>query len=411
MKVVGLICEYNPFHNGHLYHLEAAKKATGADYVVVVMSGQFVQRGEPAIIDKWSRTKSALLCGADLVIELPVIFATSSAEFFAMASVSLLESLGVVDSFCFGSESGNITALDQVADILWAEPLKYKELLSEELKKGLNFPAAREASMIKYTTKNIASVLKTSNNILGIEYLKATKRIQSKMHPITIQRIGADYNDSSIHHQIASATAIRKALANQSDMSSIQAQVPDSTFQSFVNGLEKGFAPIYYKDFFTLIKYALLHKSTEEISQILDVTEGLENRLLSSIKNAKSLNEFFEKVGTKRYTNTKLQRAILHIILNITKEDFLRYTINGYVQYIRILGFKTSAQPLLKAIKDNATIPLVVNVSHGMNNLTSLQKMMLEAEIYATELYNTIVFDKYRTHPRNDYTQQIIKIM
>ena len=217
MKIVGLITEYNPFHNGHLYHIKESLRVTGADAAVVVMSGDYVQRGTPAIMPKRIRAEMALMCGAGAVFELPVCYATGSAELFALGSVSLLESLGIVDSICFGSECNDLPILEQLAELLLEEPEAYQILLKDYLKQGMSFPRARQEAILSYTEDpRFAEILRNPNNILGIEYLKAIKKLGSRMEPYTIARRGAQYHDEELDSDYSSATAIRSLLAYSS---------------------------------------------------------------------------------------------------------------------------------------------------------------------------------------------------
>lgn len=238
MKVVGIVAEYNPFHNGHRYHIEEARKCTGADFVVVVMSGDFVQRGEPAVIDKYHRTEMALSQGADLVLELPAAFACASAEYFATGAVSLLHALGCVDTLCFGSECGHLDLLEEIADLFIQEPSEYKEYLKTALKSGYSFPAARDEALKEYfaedlvKTAQIASVLSAPNNILGIEYIKALKVLGSSIRPVTITRMGQGYHETTFSDSFCSATALRRLLETPNTAPGcMQSQVPEAVFR------------------------------------------------------------------------------------------------------------------------------------------------------------------------------------
>jgi len=413
MKTVGIVTEYNPFHKGHQYHIETSKNITGADYCVAVMSGNFVQRGDPAIIHKWARTRSALECGADIVVEIPVHYATSSAEFFSMASIALLNNTGIVDAVCFGSEIGDIKDLDAIASILAKEPIDFKEVLAEYLKQGLNFPTARAKALIEYLPNlNIEKVINSPNNILGIEYLKALKRLGSNITPYTIKRIGSGYHDEDTSASIASATAIRKQLKlDLENKESLKQMLPEAAYYELNKSIIKDkCSPIFPDDLLSLLRFKLLTLSPKELKKVLDITEGLENRILSSIMNAKTMEELLDTLMTKRYTRTKINRALLHILLDIDKKSFIVFNRNGYAQYIRVLGFKERARPLMKKMKEQASIPIIGNIKSSEKKLTSLQKKMLSDEIKATDIYNTIVLSKYGTLLRNDYTHPMIII-
>lgn len=417
MRVTGIIAEYNPFHNGHKYHILKSKEITDSDYCVVVMSGNYVQRGEPAMIDKWARTKAALLNGADVVIELPVHYATSSAEFFSLASITLLNNLGVVNSICFGSEVGNIDSLNYIAETLAFEPYEFKILLNNYLKTGISFPKARNKALEDYyhnnkinIPENITKVLNSPNNILGIEYLKALKKLKSNIKPYTIKRIGAGYHDEDSKIPLASASAIRKLLKNNDNLNKLRTMVPPTSYDIIINEITSNLSPIFYSDIFYLLRYKLLISDSSYLSNITDITEGLENRILSSILESTSINELIKRLSTKRFTNTKINRALLHILLDIDKKSFQTFTHNGCSQYVKVLGFNSKSQILMKKIKDNTILPLIVNVKDSEKYLNPLQNKMLKDEIMSTNVYNTIVMNKYKVCPKNDYTQPIIII-
>lgn len=410
MKVVGLITEYNPFHFGHMYHVQKSKEITGADYCVVVMSGNYVQRGEPAIVDKWTRSKIALQSGIDAVIELPVHYATASAEFFALASISLLQSTGIVDSICFGSESGEVMELEKIADALNNPSPLFQSALEMPLKNGLRFPVARAMAIEQTMGLGSAQIISSPNNILGIEYIKALKRLNSDIKPYTIKRLGAAYHDSDAQQPIASATAIRKQLSSARNLDALEKLLPQASYVELSRAITQFICPVFLNDFFPLLKYKLLTTTPAQLSNILDVTEGFENRIIHALQKAHSYTELLELLATKRYTNTKISRALLHILLDITKDRLNIFNNNGYAQYIRILGFQLKSQCLMQSIKKNSSIPLIVNVKDSIEKSTSLQKNMLLDEIRSTHIYNTVVCSKTGVLMKNDYTQPIITL-
>ena len=275
-RVLGIIAEYNPFHNGHLYQIQKAKEQTNADYVVAVMSGNFVQRGNTSIVNKWAKAEMALQNGVDLVIELPVLYATSSAENFADGAVKLLDSLKIVDFLSFGSETPNIQALDHLADILYNEPKEYKALLSIELDKGLSFPKARENALMIYLNdqKNVKTILSSPNNILAIEYLKALKRINSKIKPYTIGRFEADYNSRQFNGNIASSTAIRNIVKNNG-FNFLPRLMPQSSLAILVQNIKKGHIVPDISALEREIILTLRRMTINEIKDLPDVSEGL----------------------------------------------------------------------------------------------------------------------------------------
>lgn len=325
-NVLGIVSEYNPFHNGHLHHLNESKKITHSDYSIAIMSGNFTQRGETSIVDKWSKTKMAIENGIDLVIELPTLYSISSAENFASGAIKILESLGIVDYISFGSECADIDVLNDVANVLCTEPDEYKTLLSHELSKGISFPKAREKALMMYLNdvRRFANVLSSPNNILGIEYLKALKRQKSNIQPVTVKREGSNYNDNSIskHSKFASASAIRN-LCLSNNISLLKNVMPESSFNILNDNIRKGNIVNNISAFDKEIIYSLRKMSTDEIANLPDVSEGLEFAIKSAANECNSVVELLSIVDTKRYTKTRLQRILLSSILGITKK---RYT-------------------------------------------------------------------------------------
>lgn len=448
MKVVGLITEYNPFHNGHKYHIEEARRVTGADYVIAVMSGNFVQRGAPAIIDKYSRSKMALQNGADIVFELPVCFSTASAEYFAHGAVSLLDKLGVVDYICFGSECGDIQLLKKAACLLTDKSKLIDERIQAYIKDGQSYPAARTNALLKTLEAEgipdgelIEKIINEPNNILGIEYIKAILRLNSNIQPITIQRKAAHYHDIKLYSKqdmnatnnlvhkdnkpaISSATAIRRAiLVDSSDtvtsslyvdhtyhslcsLNEIKDSVPDNVFNILMENYLKSF-PITEDDFSQIIHYHLIYEDKNSLTEYLDVSADMADRIKNIRDTYYTIEEFYKAIKTKNLTLTRINRAMLHIILKIRKSTFDEYCQNGYCQYARILGFKNTASKLLRLIDKKGSIPLISKVSKADEVLDFLGMQMLAEDIKATQLYNQIVYSKYKTKIQNEYKHGI----
>lgn len=425
MKVVGLITEYNPFHNGHKYHIDEAKKVTGADYVIAVMSGNFVQRGTPAVLDKYSRTKMALNNGIDLVLELPVCYATASAEYFAHGAVSLLERLGIVDSLCFGSECGDITLLKEATDFLLNAPPSFDKKLQTFLREGLTYPAARGRALQQqldeqpsnYSTA-LADVLTEPNNILGIEYMKALNRLNSKITPRTIQRIAAHYhapdlsNESASSVQISSATAIRRAIFSKgleadNYFEEIRHSVPADVFQILREHHQLRY-PISEEDFSQAIKYKLLYESKDTLCEYLDISEDLAERLLKHSNCHLTIFDLAQDIKTKNLTLTRINRALLHMLLNIKADTVAEYNQMGYAQYARVLGVKKESSHLLRKIEQTERIPIITKVSKAAQQLSPAALKMLQEDILAAHLYNLAVYDKYGTSIVNEYKHGII---
>ena len=413
MKTVGLITEYNPFHNGHAYHIEKAKMLTGADRVIVVMSGDFVQRGAPAVMPKHLRAESALLSGASLIIELPVCFATGSAEYFAQGSISLLNQLGCIDSICFGSECGDLHLLKEIAQILADEPIEYQTALKQALKEGASFLAARQEALNIYSDK-YSEILASPNNILGIEYLKALAKIHSKMEPFTIKRIGAGYHDMDIDGQFSSATAIRSDIYQLADVNSsseslplthIQTQVPSSCHELMKKNYQTRY-PVKADDFSLLLKAKLLSETAGSLSHYLDMSPELANRILRLRNDYLSFEQFCDLLKTKELTRSRISRSFIHVLLGITN-DWLT-AMKAPAPYARILGFRRDHADLLGILKRTSDIPLITSPARAVLADTAYQ--MLELDIYASDLYESVITDLYGTPFHNELTKQIIKI-
>lgn len=325
MIITGIIAEFNPFHNGHAYLLQEARRRTGADFLVVVMSGDFVQRGEPAIINKYTRTHMALSCGADMVLELPIAASTGSAEFFAHGAVSLLNALGCVSFLCFGSECGDIELLKHTAQLLNNEPAAYRAALHRFLASGMAFPAARQKALeISFPGTDYAALLQAPNNILGISYLQALSRLCSDIQPVTISRIGNGYHDAQLQGVYPSATALRSLLGttrsgNRSDYDpahlsdSLRQTVPDSARILLLETL-KHQPPVLAADFSEMLHYRLLTADTwTDFVSCYDVPEDLSRRIFGLRYAFSDMTSFVSQVKTRNYTEATVRRALLHI--------------------------------------------------------------------------------------------------
>ena len=394
MKVIGIVSEYNPFHNGHKYHIEISKKLTMSDYVVCVMSGNFIQRGEPALMDKWVRAETALLNGVDLVVELPVIYALQSAEKFAFGAIKILDSLGIIDYVSFGSECGNIEELTNIANILIDEPHQISTKIKSLQKKGYTYPKAQGIAIDKYLDKMTASdkgpsIISSPNNVLGIEYIKALIKINSKIIPVTVKRHKADYNSLELNSGIASATAIRnKLLINNSNLEEIKNFVPDKTLEILTREFINGKAPIFTHYFDNIIIGLLRRLTLEEIASFPDISEGLENRIIKMSKKTSSIDELISLVKTKRYTQTRIQRSIFNVLISNTTNILNEFNIFNGPQYIRILGTNEKGRKLLKAAANKATLPIITKTVSYKKSCNPLLKKMMELDIKATDIYS-----------------------
>ncbi|MDD2215140.1 MAG: nucleotidyltransferase [Eubacteriales bacterium] len=395
MNTVGIVAEYNPFHNGHLYHLEETKKKVNPDAVVAVMSGNFTQRGEPAFLNKWVRAEIAVRNGIDVVIELPFVFACNNAEYFAMGAMGILDGLGCVSHFSFGSEHGNIEELIRVTKVLAFEDDKFKDMLKFQLDKGYSFPKARyETIKILYGTEH-ANLLLEPNNILAVEYLKQWLRRGSPMKPITVKRKGSGYHES--------ASSIRKQMEKEITAREIQSMVPVETAKVLdrISGNDR----ICPNNYYNLLAYKVLTTDKKFLSQILSVGEGLENKLRKGIIKSRSMEDILRFMKTKRYTETRLKRLLVHTLMGLTKENYFSI-VNDNLLYARVLGISQKGADLLRYIKKQncASIPILNNINKELSKEDELWKM-LHYDILASDIYNLLCYGELYNH--SDY---IIKL-
>lgn len=405
---VGIVAEYNPLHLGHAWHIQKAKEAAGSRYCIAVMSGDFVQRGAPAIYDKYTRTAMALEAGADLVLELPSVFATSSAEDFAACAVALLDRLGVVNSICFGSESGHIGEITHAASILAAEPDHYTAALKEQLKKGLTYPQAR-AHALSLTGEFEDGLLDSPNNILGIEYVKALIKRGSTIHPVTVRRQGSGYHDTSFAEDFCSASAIRKAMEQSADRGELPGSVQEGIPGYVKSAMESG-CPIFSNDFSTLLNAALIRLDREGIpfEQYLDVSAELAARIRKDLLSFSSFEERIASLKTRQYTYTRISRALLHILLGITISDGRNGRAADYAPYARVLGFRRSSAGLLSDIKKRGNIPLITKTADAGRILEGTAWEMFQQDLHCSHLYQAVVSGKYQTRLKNEYTHSVV---
>ena len=408
MQTVGIIAEYNPFHKGHAYQIEEAKKAANADFAVVAMSGNFVQRGAPAIIDKYTRTKMALEGGADLVLELPVPFATAAAPIFAEAGVSLLTRLGCVDALCFGSESGNIDSLINSARTLQEEPPEYKALLRE----GNSYPKSVQMAM-----HSIGTLLTTSpNDTLGVEYIKALLASGSTMKPFAVKREGNDYHDTKLSLGFASASAIRSQIEceSASSISSLSAFLPETSFSLMEKAISHTF-PITEDDFSLALGMIInAGKMTNGINLLhaAEMTPELYDRIqrILCTGQAFTFSELAQNLKTKNITRARINRALLHCLLSISQDDMELFRASGFCSYARILGFKSNASLLLKAVKNNSNIPVITKLADAKNKLDETGNKILSHELASSFLYRQAVWCKFHETLPDEFRAGIVII-
>ncbi len=406
-NVLGIIAEYNPFHNGHLYHIEQSKKNTNSDYTICIMSGNFVQRGDTSIIDKWTKSKMAIECGIDLVIELPTIYSISSSENFATGAIKILNSLNIVDYLSFGSENCEIDVLNNIATILYEEPKEFVAILSHELNKGISFPKARENALLMYLNniQKYSNILNQPNNILGVEYLKALKKTKSHIIPFSVKREKVYYNSQNIVDEYASSTAIRELMFREK-FDDIRKVMPSSSYKLLRKEFDSGNYVSSLQSFEKEILYKLRIMSIEQIANLPDVSEGLEFALKNASNNCNNIFDLISLVKSKRYTQTRIQRILLYCLLGITKKDMeLSKKINPY---IRVLGCNNRGKQLLSVIsKRNPKLEIITSVKKYMDESTNKNnKYILSKDILATNIY-TLAY-QYNSVANLDFTNKLI---
>ena len=405
--ILAIISEYNPFHNGHLKHLNYSKQLTKADFSIAVISGNFVQRGDTSIIDKWSKAEIALKSGFDIVIELPTLYAISSAENFAEGAVKILNSLGIVDYLSFGSELGEISPLNDIANLLYREPKELSVLINQFSRTGLSYPKARELALMQFLgghTKH-KQALNSPNNILGIEYLKALKKYRSNIKPITIKREYSEHNSKTIKQGIASSTAIRTLLEKKKNVHTL---VPFETYEIIEKLSQEGKIITNLSIFEKEILYTLRRMTIQEIAALPDVSEGLENRIKMAANNCNNLNDLINNIKSKRFTQTRIQRILLYALLNISQKDM--NMSRRTTPYIRVLGFNKHGKKIVSAIaKANPKTHVIISVKKFMENSNDNRlRNMLSKDILATNIYTL----GYKNEPvaNLDYTHKIIEV-
>ena len=451
MNVIGIIAEYNPFHNGHAYQIAHVKKNLHADYIVVAASGDYVQRGEPALLDKYTRARMALSSGADLVLELPVLWSTASAELFADAGISLFEKTGCVNGICFGAESGDLALLRRIADVLADEPAALKASLKHNLKSGSTFPKAREAALLSYfagsagqdgalpvSTETLSSLLASPNNILALEYLKALRRRASSITPYLLKREGAAYHETSIRSGAsevpASASAIRHTLfadaagacGNSADRASedsadgiLRHAMPQEAL-AILQDYRADFPLLCADDFSGILGYLLLSSSASQLARTADSSLEFANRMRNQLPYYTSFSSFASRLKSKEMTLTRINRILLHSILGITSSDYACGNALDKIPYLRILGFRKSSAPLLAALKVSAAVPLITRPSQAPKLLSPDAMRVFEHDVFAGNLYlqmrnqkggtplRAARMQKHDVPPASEYQRQIV---
>ncbi len=381
MKLLAVICEYNPFHNGHAYQLNKQKKELGCDGVICLMSGSFVQRGEPAILDKWARAEMALNAGCDLLLELPVLYSLQSAEGFARGAVTLLHQLGFEGYLGFGSESGDASALNNAVNLMESEA--FGEALRHSLSLGNSYPKACAEALNRVSPKETITLC--PNDILGMEYIKAIRSVNARLVPVPLKRQGSGHDSLVPADHTLSATGIRKALLEDV---SVSPYLPKEALAILRRELQAGKGPVSPVALSLLLCYALRNKTREELAQISGMSEGLEKRLQDAAAQHRTFNEMALFAKTKRYPQTRIQRVMLNTVLGITKEDEVIRPA-----YARVLGMNKKGPAILRHMEKTTDIPIIIKMADA-NLPTNAGKRLLELDLLATDIYSLLYPDK-----------------
>ncbi|MCK4509711.1 MAG: nucleotidyltransferase [Desulfuromonadales bacterium] len=411
MRIVGLITEYNPFHNGHLHHLRESLRITVADASVAVMSGHFLQRGEPALVDKWVRTEMALAAGVDLVLELPFPFACNSAPHFAMGAVQTLDALGVVDALCFGSETGVIDPLQTIARLLIERSDAIEDGTRERLRCGVSYPVARAEVMTELYPNLSPETLASPNNILGIEYLRALQITSSQMHAFTIPRLGADYHSTEVLDDIASATGIRKLIAEGDKVDHL---LPAPGHEILKEALAEG----RYLDrerLFTALQSFLLQEP-ERLKGLCQVTDGLDKRLIEAAMTAESYTDLVALIKSRQWTLTRIQRILSYVLLQLSATEMVGFLESGPL-YLRLLGATEQGRKVLANARKKRSLPLISDPSRARATLRrfyqgqparcQLAERMLNCDLRATRIYGLLQATQQRVHRNQDFFRPV----
>lgn len=399
INISAIVAEYNPLHLGHKYQISETIKEAEAEGLIAVMSGNFTQRGNPSLIDKWNRTKMALNAGIDLVIELPCVYSLSSAEFFSFGAVSLINGLNVVDHLSFGSECGDIEIITQIANIIATEPEEYKILLKKYLKEGLSFPLSRSKALITYMNSKdifIKDILNSSNNILAFEYCRALNKLKSSIKPLTIKRIGEDYNSDKISQGFLSATGIRNYIRSNTDITKLEKLLPEYSYKLIKDLSDNSYDFVFERDIYPFLKYKIL-TDFNNINKLPDIREGLENRIYESLLKSSSYEELINTIKNKRYTYTRISRILCQFFIGFENHD-IKNLRTAPCPYGRILGFNDKGRRILKEIKKNSNIPLITKVKECHSEV-------MDIELQSTKAYSLL---NKNVGPIEDYIRKPI---
>ena len=414
MRAVGLVTEYNPFHNGHLHHLRESLRVTGAEASVTVMSGHFLQRGEPAMVNKWVRTEMALAAGVDLVFELPFAFACNSAPHFAMGAVQTLDALGVVDSLCFGSEAGDLAQLNKVAKVLVERQEEIESLTAARLRDGVNYPVARSEVLVGLLPEIPAEILNSPNNILGIEYLKALYSSNSRIQPYTIKRLGAGYHDTDVKSQIASATGMRRMIAAGEEVESL---LPQPCRKVLDEALRAG-RSLDKERLFVALQSQMLQES-ETLNEIYLVDDGIDRRLDLAALKAGSFDELVSGIKSRQWTLTRIQRILMYVLLQVKAVEMKAFIQTGPL-YLRLLGSSERGRKILARARRRKKLPIIADPARATNTLRKfyrnrsayqqLAEEMLRLDLRATRIYGLLQGERSGEYLNQDYYQPVWQV-
>jgi predicted nucleotidyltransferase len=422
MKVAGIIAEYNPFHKGHKYHINKTLEITNSDYIVAVMSGHFTQRGTPAVCNKWARAEMALNNGADLIIELPLLFSIRSAEYFAQASMRLLNQLNIVDNVVFGSEHGQLEALQNIASLLLKDDKYFEKRLKHYLKEGTVFPAARKKALLdliklnkennSWSQQNIFEILNGSNNILGIEYLKAKQKFNLDLNLKTIKRIGQKYYSDDRKKEYISATAVRNAVY-EGKIDSIKEKIPNISYEILRQEIKENKIPINKEHLGIMLLTKIRKLSIDELTEIHDINHDLAVRIKKAAEKSGNYKQLIASLNTRSFTKTRFQRIILNILFDINKDIINNHDYKG-PSYIRVLGFTTRGEKLLSKLERNSKLPVIMNPARFVKNITFANKNLLENslsyDLYATDIYTLLYKNPDHRLANLDFKNKIVKV-
>lgn len=392
MPVVGIVAEYNPLHHGHVHHIQTSRRMTGAEAVIAVMSGNFTQRGEPALVSKWARAEMALLAGVDLVFELPFVFAARSAYHFARGAVTLLQKTGVVTHLSFGSEWGEIEPLQKIAAVISQEPPEYREQLKRELALGHSYPQARAQALQKHLKakgwrQDLSEMLALPNNILALEYLRVLQENPCGIIPVTIPRIGQGYHQAG-NVPLASATFIRHQIQQQYPLDEIKG-LPAFSRSVLEREISNGHGPVLPASMTGMIRFALHRMKTSELAKIHDIGEGLENRVHRAAQVCTSREQMIEHIKTRRYSYTRISRILLYSLLGFTREKSVSFDQTGPL-YLRLLAFSPQGQKILHDMRVNSRLPVITKLGRRHQLDDPLAQDMLAFDLLATDLHSLL---------------------